>query len=661
MKRVTWIIPEVLLAALWITSCEMLGPDAPEACITAPEQIEAGKPAAFNSSCSANASSYAWDFGDGGISDEANPFHTYQSAGTYTVTLTVSNAGGDSKQATFTVTVTAPELVEHSGEIEEDVTWAEGTHLITSDVYVKGAILTIEPGALVTFAAGTGLYIGYGSGSSGAVLLAMGTADKPITFTSAAVTKSPGDWDFIGFYGGASSTSSMQYCIVEYGGGYAQQYGEIYISTTAVSIDNSTIRYSSTIGIGLDRDGWFESFTGNTLSDHVSYPINIFGNHVHTIGAGNTITADKGIFVGGDDIDQESVTWLQQTVAYVVGGNLYVGSVTGATLNLMPGVELQMGGGTGILVGYGSNKFGTLVAEGTESDPIIFTSAAPDMARSPGDWDYLGFFGGAGTNSSLAYCEFSYGGGYADNYGMITVQGSSISMTHSTVTYSEHQGISLRNDASFVNFAGNTFGDNGTVPVEIYGNYAHTIGPGNIFNGGSGILVKGDDLEQSDVTWLKQNNPYLIDGSLYIGSSTGARLTIEPGTTIEFSEGSEIYVGYGSGKFGVLVADGEPDNQITFTSGAATGFETPGDWNGIWFYNGTGNGTLLDHCVVSYGGGYGNNSGNLSIRNETADVPVISGCEIIHSATYGIFLGNNASPELTDNTFNDNALGNTNK
>ncbi|MCS6834953.1 MAG: PKD domain-containing protein [Anaerolineae bacterium] len=48
----------------------------------------------FDSSASQNAASHTWDFGDGQISGEANPFHTYLRSGTYTVSLTVFNSGG---------------------------------------------------------------------------------------------------------------------------------------------------------------------------------------------------------------------------------------------------------------------------------------------------------------------------------------------------------------------------------------------------------------------------------------------------------------------------------------------------------------------------------------------------------------------------------------
>ena len=44
---------------------------------------------------SQNASTYAWDFGDGNVSAMQSPSHTYAASGLYTVTLTVTGQGGD--------------------------------------------------------------------------------------------------------------------------------------------------------------------------------------------------------------------------------------------------------------------------------------------------------------------------------------------------------------------------------------------------------------------------------------------------------------------------------------------------------------------------------------------------------------------------------------
>jgi len=46
---------------------------------------------------SSGATNYAWAFGDGNTSSDANPTNTYSSPGTYSVTLTVAGPGGNSK------------------------------------------------------------------------------------------------------------------------------------------------------------------------------------------------------------------------------------------------------------------------------------------------------------------------------------------------------------------------------------------------------------------------------------------------------------------------------------------------------------------------------------------------------------------------------------
>ncbi len=61
----------------------------------------------FSDLSSGQIDSWSWDFGDGQFSGEQFPFHTYPAAGTYTATLTVSNAGG-SNATSQQVTVNAP-------------------------------------------------------------------------------------------------------------------------------------------------------------------------------------------------------------------------------------------------------------------------------------------------------------------------------------------------------------------------------------------------------------------------------------------------------------------------------------------------------------------------------------------------------------------------
>lgn len=63
---------------------------------------------ASGSTASAAITGYAWDFGDGGSGTGVKPNHTYASAGTYTVKLTVTDANGSTATVSHAVTVSAP-------------------------------------------------------------------------------------------------------------------------------------------------------------------------------------------------------------------------------------------------------------------------------------------------------------------------------------------------------------------------------------------------------------------------------------------------------------------------------------------------------------------------------------------------------------------------
>ncbi|MDI6644141.1 MAG: DUF3344 domain-containing protein [Methanobacteriaceae archaeon] len=96
----------------------------------------------FNNHSTGTINSYEWDFGDGAKSTAANPIHTYNRAGTYTVKLTVTGPGGTRTQTrTQYITVKLPDLVMQS--ITAPTTARRGRNIrVTNRVRNSGNIST---------------------------------------------------------------------------------------------------------------------------------------------------------------------------------------------------------------------------------------------------------------------------------------------------------------------------------------------------------------------------------------------------------------------------------------------------------------------------------------------------------------------------------------
>ena len=64
----------------------------------------------FTDTSTGDPATWSWNFGDGKASDARNPSNTYLTPGTYTVTLTVSNAAGSSSTSRTVTVSTKPVL-----------------------------------------------------------------------------------------------------------------------------------------------------------------------------------------------------------------------------------------------------------------------------------------------------------------------------------------------------------------------------------------------------------------------------------------------------------------------------------------------------------------------------------------------------------------------
>lgn len=141
-----------------------------------------------------------------------------------------------------------------SGFISANTTWNLGgsPYIVVGNVLVShGFTLTIEPGVVVKFNTDKALQID-------GELIAIGTPQNKITFTSNQISPSAGDWAKIHFPdtcvdavfdigGNYLSGSIMKYCDVIYGGGLG--FGEIHIDRSAPYFNHCQIMNSSSSGI----------------------------------------------------------------------------------------------------------------------------------------------------------------------------------------------------------------------------------------------------------------------------------------------------------------------------------------------------------------------------------------------------------------------------
>lgn len=103
--------------------------------------------------------------------------------------------------------------------------------------------LTVEPGVRAEFHPGTALEIEHYTGPEAAsgVLVAEGTAEQPIVFTSAASPPDPGDWQGLAFGGIPSASNSLKHVRLEYTGA---DCGCIFLSCSAIDAFEGAVIFS---------------------------------------------------------------------------------------------------------------------------------------------------------------------------------------------------------------------------------------------------------------------------------------------------------------------------------------------------------------------------------------------------------------------------------
>ena len=324
-----------------------------------------------------------------------------------------------------------------------------------------------------------------------------------------------------------------------------------------VSIVSGTTSFGdiATYEIGDNITPLSFSVSGSAPYSHnIPFVINLSANGGYSTNLALTITTSPGItYVHGTISTQ---TWTNDRL-YIVDNNAGVGA--GQTLTIEPGTTVRFAGNYSFMIA------GTLIADGTALQPILFSSNQPVPAA--GNWGLIRFLD---TSVDAAY---NSGGEYS---------GGSI-LRFATVEYG--QGVYLDYAAPFIaqntlrTISGDGIYGNGSPGLTVSGNTLTDAGM-NISVGGGDFSVTGNRIEGASLSALGSGK---ITGNI-IGNSPGTgitaqqALTVTANTVIGSAEGLSVNGGFVSGNLlannlgnGLYIAEGAPtviSNTITFNGGA---------------------------------------------------------------------------------------------
>ncbi|MBO6620974.1 MAG: T9SS type A sorting domain-containing protein [Balneola sp.] len=455
-----------------------------------------------------------------------------------------------------------------SGNITTNTTWTTAGSpyvIVGSTTITSGDTLSIEDGVEVKFDNGTQLTV------SGALV------GNGVTFTANSGT-SRGAWNRI-FTNFTTSWIHLRNSTLQFA------TDAIYVGAGKVRLDTVTISDSNR-GITITQST-NTTINGSAITN-TEYPVNIASEGYIAYEGTNDFTGNDNDVVYLSHASNIDVNFTLENpgIPYLPSGTKYV--TPGDTLTIKKGNILKFNQNQQLYTQNG----GVIIAEGTEAEPIYFTSNRNDniggdtnndgTASVPGNRDWYGItINGKSSKSSFKHVNVSFAGylphsSRSDFQGGITLVDNNSPVDSSTFN-NNYYGIVLR-DSSDAAITNNTIGSSGVVPVALTFDSEPTF-TNNSFSSANneydaigliGTTITGSNyLPKRNFTSIP-NVTYLLLRELYV--DTGATLEIEPGVVIK-STGSGIRVK------GTLTSDGTSADHIIFTSVKDDNVGNPNDTN----------------------------------------------------------------------------------
>ncbi len=313
--------------------------------------------------------------------------NTFERLGPIAMRLSAVAAGGVGEGNTFG----AGALVQvQAGKIQRDVTWAKigAPWLMTGRVQVHGdaghrATLTLAAGSELRFDGDGRIDVGYYAEGG---LVAEGTADAPIQFL-ANERQEAGGWNGLRAYG--KSEVRIQHARFAHGG-KDEGEGALLIDAQARVSVRDTVFESNRVGVSIrGKKAELEAFDGVTFKD-TPVAMQLPARYVGALGAGNTYEGEPRLVMQADKLEKDSTWQLQPGAKLELEGKL---QVSGATLELSPGIEVSAKDGVEWQVGYYDTA--ALRLMGTADKPITLRGQRDE----PGTWGGVVLYGKARGNA----------------------------------------------------------------------------------------------------------------------------------------------------------------------------------------------------------------------------------------------------------------------
>ena len=326
---------------------------------------------------------------------------------------------------------------------------------------------------------------------------------------------------------------------------------------------------------------------------------------------------------------EDDETWDQE--CYELDGRVRVES----QLTIEPGVVIQANQDAGLQI----QSSGSLIAEGTEDNPIRFTGSD----GQPGWWDGIFFNDSTHIDNSIDHIVVEHAG--ASSMGTRTTRDGTqaagltlgqrgrdaeVSITNSTFRDNDGHGVFVHSSAQLEEFSSNTLESNES-PLSLRAPHIDAVDGGTETSGNEEefITVRGGDTS-GDTTWRNFGTPWRVSSGVEVADGT---TTIEAGTELHFEDETRLQIE----ATGALSVEGTDDEPVLFT--ATT--ETPGWWDGVFFNDTTLPDNSIEHAIFEYAAA--NSLGDRTTRDGTQPAAVCLGQR-----------GRDANVDITDSVFRHN-------